>query len=453
MIRPETDNETEHNAKRRKYDEEHDETLDLNEVQSADIFKLPIEIFERIFDYLSIEDLCAVAQMCKWMQKIAGRCYQQNYSGALPYFGCTGRTIWDKKFSLEIDYFAQFMHKIWIELSPINFRRFLGQQQTFHQLKKLQLSGLDLNLFQIDDMKDVLCKLEYLILCRCQMNEDIFERIVCFAPNMKRLNVNYCNTGTSWLDRKYPTLEHIEIVSQETSPIAKFLKLNPNIRKFGTNSNYLWANRQSLKAGKIKLDDLTMIIKEAPKLRLPRIIQLLNRLHQLEFYKNLKFDFTKTSFRLDQKAVDKMTKLNALVKLSTAHNKIPVALCGLKHLEEISFYNSSDVIDLKSFAVDLKNMTRIHFTNSSQDHLMLLIGEAAKLEKIRIWYFRDINTINMLALNRHRSKLQSAKKITLYVEENVYLATKRTNQDTNLELIQLKRAESYQWDRDFSILN
>lgn len=50
--------------------------------------------------------------------------------------------------------------------------------------------------------------------------------------------------------------------------------------------------------------------------------------------------------------------------------------------------------------------------------------------------------LNLAALNRKRAKLVNAKKITLFVEEHVYLATKRTNRQTDLDFIKLKRTDT-----------
>lgn len=69
------------NAKRRK---KNDQRIEL---QSSEIFKLPIEMLEYIFDYLPAKDLCSVAKTCKW--QVAAQCYQKNYSGVITrfYFG------------------------------------------------------------------------------------------------------------------------------------------------------------------------------------------------------------------------------------------------------------------------------------------------------------------------------------------------------------------------------
>lgn len=50
--------------------------------QTGDIFKLDIDCFEESFDYLPFKDLVNVGETCKRLQRVAGYCYQQNYSAA-----------------------------------------------------------------------------------------------------------------------------------------------------------------------------------------------------------------------------------------------------------------------------------------------------------------------------------------------------------------------------------
>lgn len=57
--------------------------------------------------------------------------------------------------------------------------------------------------------------------------------------------------------------------------------------------------------------------------------------------------------------------------------------------------------------------------------------------------------IPLTALNKERKNLPGAKKVTLYVEEYIYLATKYFIQQTDLDLISLKCIESYRWEHDF----
>lgn len=61
-----------------------------NDQPQADIFKLEIDHFEELFDYLSLEHLVALAESCKRMQFIVGYYIKMNYAGIQPYFRSDG---------------------------------------------------------------------------------------------------------------------------------------------------------------------------------------------------------------------------------------------------------------------------------------------------------------------------------------------------------------------------
>lgn len=99
-------------------------------------------------------------------------------------------------------------------------------------------------------------------------------------------------------------------------------------------------------------------------------------------------------------------------------------------------------------ACRLTKLERIEIWEATFDHLFLLAGQAVKLDKIKVKFnkesgnklhFRGIyNVINLVALNEERFKLERARKLTIYVEEDVYLRTKWIIRDIDLNMIRLK---------------
>lgn len=60
--------------------------------------------------------------------------------------------------------------------------------------------------------------------------------------------------------------------------------------------------------------------------------------------------------------------------------------------------------------------------------------------------------MSLSAVNKGRVKLLNANKITMYVKEDVYLATKREERDTDLDFVKLMHHEhGTEWDNDFNI--
>lgn len=69
------------------------------------------------------------------------------------------------------------------------------------------------------------------------------------------------------------------------------------------------------------------------------------------------------------------------------------------------------------------------------------------MNEIRVKTFRGVdyrNGLDLSVLNEERRKLIGAKKISIYVHDDMYLATKWTR-PIHLDLIELRRYDSLEW--------
>lgn len=127
-------------------------------------------------------------------------------------------------------------------------------------------------------------------------------------------------------------------------------------------------------------------------------------------------------------------------------------------MEDVSFPDSGLISNIQVVATASKNLKFIYFGTSTTSDVKLFVGGNPNLERIRVDWFlnedeiiEDEKIIDLVDLNRERSKLQNAKKVTLYVQETVYLATKRGSRETNLALIKLQRSSALRGEYDFPI--
>lgn len=113
--------------------------------------------------------------------------------------------------------------------------------------------------------------------------------------------------------------------------------------------------------------------------------------------------------------------------------------------EEVSIFADEDEpMDLDI----LMNVERLHLFRKSLD-ILRIIQQIKNLRKIKILGFRSAEILELNVLNREREKLADARKVTIYVPDAVYLATKwaTKNGTTNFNLIEMKRSNSYEWHR------
>lgn len=453
--------------------------------QTGAIFKLDIDCFEETFDYLWFEELCFMSHTCKRLNQVAGYCFQQNYQG---YVVCDsngfGRQFGSKTFKMK--HLIPFIQKI--DVSSINgIDHFYEERSKFHQLKQLQVhcaktynmdefmefsemldAGYDVDeieemfdkdsgMFEVDDLKDFsMPNLEDLQLAKCDLGTKFHEIIERF-PKLKRLQFDTCEGKYDWLSRKYPNLEYLQIVSYicgSVKGIPAFLEQNPNIRKFATNQQFLSENRNEFMNTNVKLDDLAVWMDS---FLTKRYCELLKNLYEHGVYKKLQIYVGKIS---SQKDIDQLASINGLTKLSVLEMfDENYSLLALKNLEELHLLYMVDEVydedDYEAMATQLVHLKRIHVKEISMNSITPFICRSVEMQQIVVetldsygdYFNRGI--INLRALNKEREKLPGAQKITLYVEEKYYLATKWALGETDLALIRLKRLDSFDFNHDF----
>lgn len=94
-------------------------------------------------------------------------------------------------------------------------------------------------------------------------------------------------------------------------------------------------------------------------------------------------------------------------------------------------------------ANNLRNIQVLKFVDTIASELELTEKKCILPDDHSINYLKEYKVINLPLMNAERATLKNGKKVTLYVNEEVYLATKWTMKEINFEFIQLKRFTSF----------
>lgn len=248
--------------------------------------------------------------------------------------------------------------------------------------------------------------------------------------------------------------------------------MNPNVRKFATDDFILLSNQTLIKkSGNVKLEDLFIQITNVKKYEM--LFSFLNIAFEREFYKRLHlyiFDYFPPVF------VEQMSSLKGLVNFHVSDDVYEIELSGLKSLEKLTYDHCSHINDFDNLPNCLVNLKDVSFKKMYFQNLLFLVGNVTRLKKVRIaeFFIDDTNgldgvnfrafdcceideantpfkIINLLALNKVRQKLADGRdlKVTIYVEEEAYMATKWAFKDTECGLIRLKRSGGIEWKKNF----
>ncbi|XP_055305041.1 uncharacterized protein LOC129569872 [Sitodiplosis mosellana] len=410
------------------------------------IFKLINDCCYAIFDWLPRKDLRAFGQTCKWAQRVAVDVCKMKHSAK--YY-----EVWGDSVPETVDIESAQKIRVWgIKLEPYRHIKAYFNQS----IKEIYLVNATLSNAKVNCLKKVLYTVEYVKMDDCTINGNFYKKVLKFCSSLKVLCIYGCQLGRStrhpngWLTRKYPTLQRLEVIqtfTRKVDELKTFFAQNPNVRSFAIDSVSLGKNLDLFKTTDVKLDVLEIRF-DGNKDSLTELRDNLNFLHEFGVFQRLHL-YTK-------RVSDKVVSLNALGKLAVVfwcaddcENISPF----LDNITELSIRFNVDGSTMETTARNLVNLERVYLGAPTSEAIVSFIRHSAKLKIIKVAYsFRMSNNtedgLDLAAWNKLREKLTEARKVTMYVEEDVYLATKWATDKTDYSLIELKRGNSYDWDED-----
>lgn len=460
----------------------------------AMICKLKLDHYEKLFDWLSLEDILMLGQTCNRMKRIVGQYIKTHYAGApieCYIYEIELRCLLDNP--IKLNWLIPFVKKLEFyqleekkgKFGKIKYIRHMKANQYkslteihlrgTHPLRRGEWTAMDsfiLTTKGISRMKEILGRLETIRLdspCFCiEKNQDFYESFLQFCTNLKKLYIlvamedkpthayaggtRLIGVDNRWLLRRYPTLEHFELTVQfsastnfEIDELRTFFDQNTRIKTFATNVEIILANSDTFKSTTAKWDVLSILFEHKEKFNSSR--DLLNDLRERSLFKESHFYFHEC-FEFDHEMINQLISVNDSTTLFVQKCECSIDLSPLNNLKHL-FVIFPDK-HMKAMAKSLVNLEFIQFKSADVIDLIPFIRYLPKLTTIIVFCtrrsdaYKIINTTPTLAeLNEERSKLTNARKLTVYVEERIYLAMRWTNINTNQSFIEIKRCESF----------
>lgn len=422
------------------------------------IFKLNIDCFDEIFDYLTMRDLHSFGQTCKAMQQVAGEYFKRNYKSCEKFSGDDGiysvysdnnGVICQRTQTSGFNQFINCISHYYEKSAPLHYIR--GHSHEFSSINHIYLVCLRLNLRKVKYLRSILPKIEVVQIRQCTVDGDFYNVFLKHCKKLKKIYIQddlgdiLDENGSLWLRQAYPLLEHLELTprySFKINELCAFFEQHPNVQTFSTSSRCLWENRHELMKSDVSLDKLEIQILDnyyRHLMNMQTICALLNQLYERGFYKRLHL-YVK---RNDHHCCCQVTTLLALEKLSVRQFDGTHSLSNLTNLKELDVNVGLQKTDIEILAINLLNLEFLSLGNVVADDILPFLNRSEKLYRIHA-HFKE-NVIDLRRLNKEREKLARARKVTIYVPDNIFLATKwsTVNGDTKLNLIEMRKASQY----------
>lgn len=420
------------------------------------IYSLTAACFHKIFDWLSLEELHSFGLTCKQFQRVAGEYFQKTYRSTElrcafdGIYACSDVSCNSQMsgFNSYIDHVSIYGNRIPDEELDIFYYM---KSNCNEMLKKMQLFDVAITKRIVKMIRKNLKKIEILEIDSCTMNGKLHRDLLKFCPNLKRLSVRRFGGNIKWLKKVYPKLEHLEIyqIGFKVDQLKKFFERNSSIRSFSVDANCLWQNEDAILNANVKLNDLIVDIY-GWEFRIESVSSLLNRLYEQGFYRRLHIYAPYT----DQSTTEQIAVLQGLDKLYLS-NYIAYAifLPHLNDLKELSFRSCPEFFEVEIIAAKFASLERVFFEQANPSDILPFVHRLVNLNKINVNHFKNDDKTNLIldiqSMNDERDKLPEAQKVTIFVEENVYLHTKWAMKPINLRLVELKRCESFECGHHF----
>lgn len=414
------------------------------------IFKLDVDCFDEIFEYLSLDDLHSFGQTCKTMQQVTGEYFKRNYVGAEKFTNEDGVYVAGIGHRTNISGFNQFIkytshyHN---EHEPLQYIQ--GHGMEFTSINEIYLVCCEINEKMVKSFEAILPKIEKIRVRQCTIVGDFYEKFLQFCGNnLKEIYVQddvgdmVKEHKNPWLQQVYPSLKTFQLTARnmfKVNDLNSFFEKNPSIQTFLTTSGVLWRHCPEFLRLNAKLDTLEIYDGyHVLSITMQSFCNLLNQLNERGFYKRLRLNVTGPN----QECGEQFASLRALESISIMHFSERCGLSRLVNLKELSIYEGFNPIDMEILAKNLVNLRRITLSKATIEDILPFIKYSNKLNKICASFTE--NVLDLQRLNEERMKLAGGQKVMLYVPDNIFLATKwnTKNGDTNLSYVEMRRSTS-----------
>lgn len=419
-----------------------------NGCSSTTLLDLYVDCFEELFEFLPIPELLRLRQTCKRLKAVVDHYFKEYY---------TAVRIGSGKIELDpanIDEYKKFNA---IEVKMI--KHVVIQTAKFRDEATTEL-------LKIENVRQILSQIETIEFDKMDhYEENFYDRFLQFCPNLKQISISEIdidrNCGSEWdfkwLTQHYPKLERIDLnVFEAGCPMARydvhefkrFFELNMNLKVFTVDTRVVVESRSYL--NDFSTDQLNLKVETSQYLpEIYRITDEAEYFYNRGCYKRLHI----YGFKLHQEAIDEILTLTALEKLYFGTGTVGKIQINHPHLnlKELAFGENVQFEDPETAAGNLPNVERIHFKRTEIQNILSFINHFGKVNKIRIdevlpgTHFKN-GVIDVAALNAEREQRERTSKVTVYVDEKVFLATKWSKKPTECPLVHLKKHSAYEWE-------
>lgn len=429
-----------------------------------DLLSVIVFCYENLFDWLTIEDLAALNNTCKQLQRLTSDYYKRKYNGMV-------RVINDKY--EEIRYLPSAKH---VQRFGPDHRNIIIEP-TSYNLKYLETSHcnqLDTIVFwhgkfserDIEIIPKVVEKTKIIKYLNSKFDGEFYESVLKYCKNMKYLVIKHKLTECllngekdKWQLQSYPSLEHFYWDGLKLpNNLETFFQNNPNIRSFQIGNFVFNDTLELLMRTDLRLDELYLEIFNFNMIEhLYEFISMMNTLYERKVFKGLMINFQKLP-NSDTIEWSRLTFLNGIFcEMNSDFEKniieiINPRLLILKTTRISVFRDMKELMRrrMEELSIKLTNLNELYVGINSIDQIIPFLKNSRNLQKIYVYKLdKNVGFTQLSSLNDERLKLKDAKKVEIFLPDNKYVQLKLISKKINFSMIKIQRIESHNVNHPF----
>lgn len=462
-------------TKRQKID--HNEKDAQTHQQRTEFLSVNNDCIFKVFEYLELDDLCAISDSCKKLKMLSSDYFQRKHQNKLKrdmrIVAIDGniqllpneRCVWS---------FSRCFDKVIVNVDTrvlrnifVNWPLFI-RENCNEYLSTIQFVKMFLCHSIGDQLVDILENVETVAFSACDL-ESTYHQILKHCPNLKYLSVDerFGHKTEQLLLETYPKLEHFTCLYYGRVIMTKNLKIF--LRQHHNLKRLTWCFHARIREATLSdktLECIEMIVSDGSNLRelllsfdgtynLEAICDKLTALCDRNHFGRLELDFRSTTLGYE---FSKML-------LDHGHHLLNLKTLSGLHLSSFSDYGShflptlSKLENLRILQLDIvafiKRFNYVSFdgmSNLEELHIGKLVDfrfvqkficEATKLRLVSIWRCRfAINRLDLPMLNIKRKRLVSdGGELTIYLdalEPNMYVDESDEDDVVRIEFVEFQ---------------
>lgn len=390
---------------------------------------LIVDCMNEILDWLPLNSLCALSKTCKSLRRTTKNYFRWKYPSE--EFAVGDEFVFNAQ---HVECFGDGVQRLRMYDSSIEDFIFAGSNIN-QNLREIQFDRTfkpenDISKNHIDKLKPILENVKTVSIVDCDFTEGSSEYLIECCKNIEDFSyaINKDVKKNQFQFQKYPTLRNIEI-------------------HFNSKANVI-NGINAIKEQNLQLDELVLLFRKEHTNFLSDVFQELDSMYEMNFFKRLFLIFPNRS--MVSKHINRIVSLHGLEGITCSYT---VSSILVDHMIDIARFQNLKYLNINwllenadQIAKELQQLIELEISAASIDAIVSFVRYSSKLSRFHIDQIRASKEkcpkFDAFILNKRRSLLEYAQKLTIYIPEEKFIKLKWASVTTDSSLVEIKREES-----------